>query len=283
MNKSMTVFSFFLLIFSTFLISPAVSQTTCTFSAPAADRWWYPFNSTPGSRDRGGLFFQNEPPFAGVFNYRDGANIVKWDTSGMIAPGLNPTYYDIQACQVTVWNTPTASWVLSGTNSTGLPNQIELFGVGFGPTYSASTWTETSPFIGGHTGSPGAERDPYPIHLLTGGHAEDVTDELNIHWALGTPQGYVPEQMTEAFPIIFDVDVNHPTIREYIQNGLADGNLFWYLTSTIDASMSSEPGPFPDMVMKEGLSTYPGAQAAKLELIGDFPLRSGSEGWENYR
>lgn len=253
-----------------------------TAQPPTDDRWHYPFNTSGGARTTFPVFFSSVPIFAGTFNPRDGEGVFAWDTSTVVSTGYDPSAYEVAACRVTVWNTAAAQWNLTGTNGTGMPHWLEIFGTGFGPTYSASNWDETDAFVGGSVATPRAPRDPYPINLLTGGHAEDVTSTQRIAWAYGTPQGYVPNAMTAPFPVTFELDVLDPTIRTYLQESLSAGRLVWTLCSTIDAAQQQGGGINPEYVSKEGVATHPGAQAARVELVLKSPASDVSN-WRGYR
>ena len=252
------------------LVSPNITycQTPITIQPPEGDLWHYPFNVSPGTRTAIPLFWNDGAVFA-QFNMRDGNGIFLWDTSGQITPGQNPQDYDVLACTVTIWNTDGATWQLSGNNNSGLPNRIEMFGVGF-DTINSATWTETTPYVGGTVSGPipPAPRDPYPIDLDTGSHAEDLITA--VPWTEGVPQGYTPGSQTTPFEITFDLNVSDATILAYIRQSLADGRLHWFLCSTLDPPASGGmPSITPLLVSKEGLPVNPGAEAAKLEITLD--------------
>ena len=162
MNKGTKVFCFSLLILCIFLLYPAVSQTTYTFSTPAGDQWQYPFNGTVGSREVGSLFLNAA---TSTFDLRDAMVPVQWDTSGQIPPGQPASWYDVDSISLEVWNTANAVWPTT--------TAVELYGVGYGEIYDASTWQELSPVVAGAPPSGDPDRDPYPI-TLTGYRAENL-------------------------------------------------------------------------------------------------------------
>lgn len=260
------------------LLAPATASGPhlYTFTTPAADQWQYPFAFSGGTRPTGPVFTVNSPDF----NIRDGVNILRWNTAAQIQPDLGPASYTIHACTVTLWNAPGAGWTLTGVNSFNIPNRVELFGAGYGPTYSEAAWTETSPFIGANGGP--APRDPYPIHFLTGGRAEDATDTANIAWALGAPQGYTPGSQSAPFPIVFAFNVSAATTQDYLKQSLHIGRVTWINTSTLEALDQTPGGPYPDIVLREGVGAYPGSQAPKLELLATIADPSAVVHWSLY-
>lgn len=271
------------LLTSAFLLSPELAwsdPTVHTFQPPAGDRWHYPFNFTPGTRPTASIFWNNGQDFP-IFNKRDGYALIKWNTSGLIPSGNAPESYLIESCTVTVYNVASATWTLDGLNSNGVQKRLELFGVGF-TSINPETWVESTAYVGGNVGGPvpAAERDPYPLDLTTQGHAEDSMTALP--WALGTPIGYTPPSQAAPFPIVFQVDVDQPTIRAYIQQSLSLGRLFWIVSTPIDAPvMGGSPSSSPVLIMKEGIGSHPGSEAPRL-VIELGQQGSSVEKWNFY-
>ena len=167
-----------------------------SFPVPSGDRWFYPFNFTPGTRGISSLF---AAAFDG-FNDRDGEIILAWDTSVMIEPGLGPEAYEIDAIRIVMTNQANQfinpNWPIDVTvdewftfdingdgvvNADGIPRgapgdtdgesddidpgrPIELFGAGFaddGP-FTEATWSESSIYIGSASTADIA-RNPFPF------------------------------------------------------------------------------------------------------------------------
>lgn len=248
------------------------------FDTPAGDRWHYPFNATPGDRASGPLFVVSDATDLVSFNYRDGLDIISWNTESLVPKGLSLYDYQVESCTVTVWNIADASWDLTGTNSFGIPHRIELFGVGFDSVATAETWTESTAYVGAGPSTPGTARDPFPIHYRTGGHAEDATTPVDITWALGEPVGYTPGAMTNAFPIVFAPDVTSTTTQLYLRESLAAGVVHWMVAATFETSQQAAPGPVPNLIFKEGVSTF-GGNPALLEMTVSFPGTSSVKHW----
>jgi hypothetical protein len=205
-------------------LAPERMGTEHRVETPNADVWQYPFNGTPGVRTTAPLFSAGPP-----FNYRDGEFLVGFGTDTVVEAGKGLSGYNIEACSVRVWSVSGSSWDIRGTTS-----EIELFGTGFGPTYTAEIWSETSGVRATAPGPPPAVlRDPYPM-TLEGNRAED--DTMALPWAIGRTLGYNPGAAGSPFAIQFDLDVAEPAIQQYLRQGLDNGTLFFHITTTRDSS-----------------------------------------------
>ncbi|MCA9450703.1 MAG: hypothetical protein KC931_26505, partial [Candidatus Omnitrophica bacterium] len=79
-------------------LSPAATSQTWNVDATLlSDRWQYPFNFTPGSRQSGPLFILNATD-AEKFNRRDGLAIVQWELE---LPPDAPADYEITEATLT--------------------------------------------------------------------------------------------------------------------------------------------------------------------------------------
>lgn len=311
--------------------SGGVKADEYVFTPPTADRWQYGFNSTPGSRTIGSTF--TAPGWAainGQFNDRDGIVLLEWDTAALIPPGAPPASYNVAAVELTVTNIPGALWEADYTvdpwhsfdlngdgvvNGDGFPRghandldgessdpdpgrTIDLYGVGFGPTYTPDTWTETSPFVGSmfsgppYFGDPVAPRDPFPFVFQEGtGEMLHVEDHLrglhNDHlpvpveefdpqsWAFGHPVNYTPGSQPVPFDIEFSVDLSLSggRVRQYFQEQLAAGKVYLMISAAHESSQGATQDGYPAIYMREAVD--PGAKPAVLRIVladrpGDF-------------
>lgn len=297
---------------------PARGQTF-VFDTPSDDRWQYPFNASGGARATASCFSSlgTGIPSFDNFNDRDGIVLVAWDTTAQIPPGRGPAAYDIQSIVVTLRNEPGATWLIDLTvdewytydvnndtfvNGDGYPRgdpqdtdgesddedpgrPIELFGVGFGPTYTAQSWNENSPYIGGGP-TLAAPRDPFPFVFQAGTfdllHCEEnVQGRFNDHlaqpvtnftptpWAIGVPVGYTPTQQATPFDVVFAIDLSlsDGAVRAYFQEQLDEGRLFVSVTSLHPTVQGGTPGSVPSFYQKEGLGLHPDAAAPKLTIV----------------
>lgn len=308
--------------------APALAQSF-DFSPPLYDRWQYPFNFTPGARPVASCFSSlgtGIPAFAN-FNNRDGVVVLVWNTSGMIAPGQGAANYSVASVTVTLTNEGGATWPVDLTpdafstfdinndgmnNGDGIPadqpgdtdgesddadagRPLELFGAGFGPIFTPTTWTESSVYVGG-TDAAAAARDPFPFVYqdVTGTvlHVEDsVSGRWNAGagvsrftptpWAVGVPVGFNPADpnaldRSQPFDVTFSInlDLSDGRIRQYFQQQLDAGRVFVIVTSLTDTVVGGgDPGSVPSFFMKEG-AALPGAKSARLtiELGSSGPL-----------
>ncbi|MCS1408365.1 MAG: hypothetical protein M2R45_01540 [Verrucomicrobia subdivision 3 bacterium] len=219
-----------------------------SFNQPSQDRWNYPFNATPGVRARASLFRAADPE---VGIDRHGTYIIGFDSSVSVPKGKAPGAYEIVSAQLRLQTSdnfevpydPTYDPVLSHLPEThdariddedpGRP--IHVFGTSFRNDFDTTTWDETSPF------SPGGEADRtvFPAVLNKNGIPVDVT--LAVDYANPTDIApFATGQLADTEPgepipadtwMSFDIDVSNPATLTYLQQGLAQGDLFFTLTS----------------------------------------------------
>lgn len=299
------------------------ASSTHDFATPSDDRWQYPFNFSGGGRSTASCFSSlgtGNPAFTG-FNDRDGVLIVAWNTASEIPAGQGSSSYDIESIRVTVTNEPGATWAIDLTpdewftfdvnndasiNGDGIPRglpgdtdgessdldsgrALELFGTGFGPTYTSVTWNENSTYIGGReTGN--LPRDPFPFVYQDGSsevlHCEDNVKGLHnpglgsftpTAWAVGVPQEYTPGSQNTAFDIVFDVNLSlsNGAVRAYFQEQLNAGRVFADITCLADTQQFGSPQGIPSLYNKEAVQQgIQGAKAPKLTIV----LRAGITG-----
>lgn len=318
--KHMTLFAITLL-----MSASAARATDFAFATPSDDRWHYPFNFTPGVRSTASCFGAIDLGF----NDRDGTVIAAWDTSLLISPGQGPAAYNIQSITVTLTNQvnqfvgpewpidlTTDEWFTFDINFDGFINAdgiprgapgdtdgesddpdpgrpLELFGVGFGPVFTAATWDEFGIFVGGSTAG-GAEvpRDPFPFVFRDGAsdilHVEDSVRGLHnaglipplcgppdtacpftpMTWAIGTPVNYTPGAQSVPFDVVFQIDLSLSggQVRQYFQEQLDAGRVIVFVTSLREATQMGAQAGFPSFYMKEGLFD-PGSKAPALNIV----------------
>ena len=294
------------------LLTQAAHAGDIVFDLPSDDRWHYPFNFSPGTRELAPVFSSIGDPNFHTFNDRDGILIVAWDTAALISPGQPLATYRLRSLQVTLMNIEGADWIPDLTidewythdwhndgtlNADGFPRghpsdsdgesddvdpgrPIELFGAGFGPTYSLLSWNELSPYAGGdqYTLRP---RDPFPftyepqtlamLHVedsLKGAHnsAVGVTHFTAIPWAIGVPINYTPGNQPVPFDVVFDVDLAafNGQVQGYFQNQLAVGRVVVVITCLRETSKQGAGNP--NFFTKEILNIDPSVRAPTLRI-----------------
>lgn len=296
MSRSLLIRSLIVLAFGS-----ALQASDFVFDIPSDDRWHYPFNFTPGSRATAGVFGSFGNPDFPEFNDRDGVMIVGWNTAAQIESGLDPTTYDVCTVSVRVTNVPGAQWPIDltldnvstfrGQVDTDPGRPIELFGVGFGPQYTYNNWEETEIYEGGRCNFEGTvcsndARDPFPFVFRDGSdqklHVEDsVKGTQNedlipplcpaatcpftpIPWAIGVPDGYVPNQQNLPFDVHFEIDLglSNGRVHGYFQEQLSGGRLFVYITTLLLAEFQAGQTSYPTFYTKEAFG--PGVKPAQL-------------------
>ena len=224
-------------------------------SAPQADRWNYPFNATPGSREVA-------PSFGAVliegFDDRDAQFLVAFDTDPEAPAGLNPDQYHIRRAVFTAVVSNDDGFRYDPTFDSfrthldpgdpdflpdaDLGRPLELFGTGFRNGVTATTWTETSVFGGAPEVEPAqGARNAFAAVFDGAGVATDVSNNLKERfeatpWAIGTADLALGALVPIDTEFEFEVDLCVPGVREALRQGLHDGRLLLSLTSLQDAS-----------------------------------------------
>jgi hypothetical protein len=317
------------------LLSSAMARAqTVIFDSPEDDRWSYPFNFQSGNEVQASLFGATSPAGIGTpFNDRDAMIVAAWDTSTLIPEGMGPDQYHIHRITIRFRNIPLAEWLPDTTtdpwytfdvnmdglvNADGIPRDepgdsdgesddadagrpIELFGVGYGPVYSESGWTEHSLYEGPTCAAPpnidclDEARDPFPITYRTeagttdvvhvedsvkGLHNEQLTPPIERFspqaWAVGVAQDYVPGSQALAFDVEFEIDLceANDTVRSYFKQQLDNGRLAVMVTSLVETSIGGSASGFPKFYTKEavGQPAFPDAAAGRLTIELGLPL-----------
>ena len=257
------------------------------FSEPSDDRWHYPFNFSGGARATASCFGSTGDPEYTTFNDRDGILLIGWRTHLQIPMGLPAASYGVDGVRIILTHLGAApvapNWTVDLTPDewfhmdypitdpdAGQP--IELFGMGFGPTFTYANWTESSGYEGGND-TEFAPRDPYPFvyqgSTLTKLHIEDnVKDEFTpVPWAIGVPVGYTPGTQQVPFPVVFDVNLalSGENVRNYFREQLSGGRVLAAVTSLQVTSLQAATG-YPTFYNKEGAAIDPAGAAPLLEI-----------------
>ncbi|RLS65509.1 MAG: hypothetical protein DWH96_00395 [Planctomycetota bacterium] len=253
-------------------------------SGPDLDRWNYPFNSSPGMRPTASTF-GNEAG-ATMFDNRDGQMIVGWNTSSEIPTGLGVDGYTIDGCiiELMVANDfvfsydstvdPFTAFLLASDaeyvadEDVGQP--IELYGTGFRGAFSLANWQETSPYGAGSALDPSV-RNAFALGFNAKGIAVDVSNSVRQRWtptpfSVGSinklPDGeLVPMNTTMRFV----VDVQSPSVKQYLAQSLDQGRLLFSVTSL--TKTVQQGSNFPSFYCRENpLVEFNLANAARIEL-----------------
>lgn len=261
-------------------LTPAVSAQTWNVEGTLlSDRWHYPFNFTPGTRQSGALFVLNATDGMN-FNRRDGLAIVQWELE---LPASVSSNYRIAEATLTFWDRRQASYIPGSLSAEGFVQRIETYPARFKSPLAEATWIGTEPFVGG-TGSGPEPRNPYPIDLVTSASVENNI-ETATPWAIGEPVGYTPGAMTDAFPIHFHFDLSDPATQLELRSDLENGLSTWFISATfaIDVIDVTE---IPQILFEEAGSN-PGfgtsQQPPSLELtLSTNEVELANENWILY-
>ena len=217
---------------------------TVIIPEPAADRWMYPANSTPGSRGQASTF--SALPGGGGDNDRFGQFVFRFDTvAAGIPSGHGPEGYQITSLEVTariaqnnlfVHDPAPDAWFTHGPHATpdedaGRP--LELHGTGFRNGFTSITFAENSAYSGGNP----AMRNAHALGFDAVGVPRDVGDNVTegfdpLPWAIGKVTGVSPGAPVPIDSIArFQIDLNLPGVREYVMRGLDEGGLWFTLSS----------------------------------------------------
>ncbi len=242
------------------------------------DRWNYPFNGSPGTRAAAPTFGAINNP---GFDDRDGQFLIGFDTEALGVPtGLAPSNYLVDSLSVTATHR-TGSFVydptydgyttyLENTDPAFTPDTdagrpIVLTGAGLrngftGFTFGAgeaTTYAEDTPFqFGNAFGNTGPEfRHAFAAGFDVNGDLIDVSNNVrngfDINpWAVGQTGLNPGDAVTEAVPgdspgstFTFTVDLSDPDVLGYVQEGLANGGLFFSISSLTETTQENPGNP----------------------------------------
>jgi hypothetical protein len=283
------------------------------FTAPTVDRWFYPFNGSPGTKPDTSIFGPVTDPevgFDALFDNRDGQMLDGFDTSGLVPPGLDPGSYGIAGARMIVTiksdltfaydpsADPYTSWLPSAhpdfapDPDAGRP--LELFGVGFRcDGYAAASFPENGPFCDGCNCflSCRGVRCAYPIDFPGAcDQPRDVSnnvddgDELTpsfdpVPFAVAATDSLSPgDPVPTGTELTFEINLDSPCVRGYIADSLSEGMLD-FLIASIFLSAQGQEGTFPKIYCKEDpLAEFGVVSAARLEMTVCTGLQGDADG-----
>ena len=224
-----------------------------------SDRWMYPFNISPGTRNAGSVFGylpipQPENP---DFDNRDGQIIIAFDTTGLIETnaGINNYRVDSLVIEMTLsgdlsspidettdaWETYVDSSDKEWTPDTDLGRPIELFAAGFRYDNTLENWMEDGSFSDGDIFGTG-NRSVYCAEVMPDGSLIDVSSNVFARFtpnplAVATFPGYSPgETAPEGAIARFEIDLTAPENEEWVAMSLDTGRIIFSVTSLVGAA-----------------------------------------------
>jgi len=270
-----------------------------SFPEPTLDRWNYPFNATPGTRDRASTFSAGADD---NFDDRDGQVLLGFDTLGLIPDGLPVKRYKLISAtlRIATFNggfaydptydpfttyLPTTDPAFTPDADPGRP--VELYGVGFrgecAPMLPCdeTTYLEDSPWGAGGGATFRSVRHAYPTDYFNQ-TAQDVSNNVDDRF---DPQPFAVGQVAGLNPgdtvpfdadFVFTIDPANPDAQAYFARALRLGRLRLTLSSLHEAVQQG--GVFADFYTKENL--FGAGLAARLDLTVEIlpPLPGDVDG-----
>jgi hypothetical protein len=250
-----------LLAISVLLTATAAADVVdVNLTEPTLDRWFYPFNATPGTRSDAPIFgsvTDQEVGFDPSFDNRDGQMLIGFDTSAVVPTGLGAGGYTISQASVRVTvksdltfeYDPTAdpytSWLPSldpdFTTDPDLGRPLELFGVGFRCDFTPSTFPEDGPFCDNCSCFPPNPcrevRCVYPVDFA-GDVSNNVDDGFDpAPFAVATSESLLQgESVPSGTVLTFEIDVADPSVQQYLAGALDEGMLDLVIASIFFAA-----------------------------------------------
>lgn len=251
---------------------------------PIIDQWVYPFASTPGSSPFASVFSSKLPEgFTTLFDNRDGQALVAFDVLGAAPEGTqllsarvvmrtntdNTFQFDPTPDSYTTWLLPSDE----GYEPDSDPGRaLELFGVGFRNGLGPMSFSEAIPYsfvgpFGQHI------RNAHPIAFNSPRVDLDLSNNVQlafdpVAFAIGDIPGLDPgDSVPAGSDVVFDLDLDDPQVRGYVEASLAQGRLFLVVASLFDAEQQGS-GTFPSFFTKENALVVAGIESCgRLELV----------------
>ena len=259
----------------------AADVVEVNFTEPTLDRWFYPFNASPGSRADAPIFgaiTDQEVGFDPSFDNRDGQMLIGFDTSAVVPAGLGAASYTISAASVRITvksdltfeydpsADPYTSWLPSMdpayTPDPDPGRPLEIFGAGFRCDFTASTFPENGPFCDNCSCFPPnpcrAVRCVYPIDFTGACVARDVSNNVDeafdpVPFGVATSDMLVQgESVPSGTVVTFEIDVADPCVQQYLAGALDEGMLDFVIASIYFAA-KGQAGSAPRIYCREDL------------------------------
>ncbi|MFK7959557.1 MAG: hypothetical protein AB8G96_03455 [Phycisphaerales bacterium] len=242
--------------------------TISLIDTPDVDRWFYPFNTTPGARSVVPMFgATNEADF----DDRDGTMFLRWATDGEIPTGQGAASYEITAVTVrlthangdTIPYDPTVD-PFTAFLPDGDPDQtadadpgqpFELFGIAGRNGFEPLGFAEDGPYSPVGPFGVGV-RNLFAVDGV-GGSPRDVSNSVRdgftpTPWALGTIDGLSAGDLIPTDSVMrFDLDLSAEGVVATLQEQLDAGAVAFAVTSL--ALVQQQGGSFGEIYTKENV------------------------------
>lgn len=262
---------------------PALADSVY-FNAPTWDRWNYPFNGTPGSRDVASTFSTGYVP--NMFDDKDAQFLNTFITAGHIAPHMGASNYVITSARFTVTLDPRFGGVLAYdptydsygtyresfqpgfTPDTDAGRPIELYATGFRNGLNPFAYGDNMAFSFGDPTAEGV-RNAYAADVDAVGNLSDASNNVRDGFdtnplAIGQIAGLNAGDMIPGYAtLVFDINVGHAGIHAWLAQSLNSGALALTVAS-MHVAVQGGPVTYPGFFTNE--SFFPDGQAATLEI-----------------
>lgn len=274
------------LVFATAITSAGTPPTySGSWSTPSLDRWMYPFNGTPGTRQTISTF--GSTPGDVLFDSRDGQFLMAWNTSDQIPTGWDRSALRVGSARVIIqvandlamydptpdpWQCFVASTDPAWQVDSDAGQPVELFAAGYRNGWTAATFVETGPFAPSGTSVllPGV-RNVFAAEVDSAANAIDVSSHVRSRFdaaplAVGQCTTVAAgEVLTLGSELSFDFNVSNPSVQSYVADGLQSGRLVVIASSLTFVVQGG--GNYPSFFAKEHPFVVLGAaSAARLEV-----------------
>ncbi len=244
---------------------------------PTDDRWTYPRNSTPGSRNLAPVFGFISGEGETKVAQKYGQMVVGFDTSKLVPIGLDPSQYLINSAVVEATVALGNQFKYDGTyddyenyinNINDKLSPVELYATGFRNGYNNLNWVESSPLTDSNSG----KNNVYSLGYYNGEEVDvDVYNFAAPHnakpFSVGNIEGInqgdlVPEDSIFSFII----DLSDDNVMNYISKSLSEGKIFFTLSQLLYESLDNGGKGYPDLYTKDHIL----GEGPKLNL--DFKI-----------
>ena len=263
------------------LFAASVEIYEFTELAVSADRWFYPFNATPGNRILASTFGQDTYT---VFDDRDGQFLLVFDLSEIGIPTpIDPSLINFESLRLEVNYEGTNPVIYDNTiddpstfGSNSAPDSdagrpLEVWPVGWRDGWTAGTFPEDGPYSSDGGGFGRSIRNAYPKTTDANGFLQDAGNQPTLGFAANplaiglssntTPGDLIPVDST----IVFEMESLGENENLLLAQGVEDGKLAFLLTSMTEVIEGGKGADYPSYYCREHPNvTFGLAFAARL-------------------
>lgn len=276
-----------------FAATPALAQSVA-YDHPTFDRWNYPFNGTPGTKDVATTFSSGFVP--DLFDDRDAQFLNTFVTADDVTTGLGTSNYVITSARFTVsldprfanlvaydntydtWNTARDPSQDGYTPDTDAGRPMELYATGFRNGLDPFSYNDSQAFAFNDPTLEGV-RNAFAADVDPVGNLRDVSNNIRDGFdanplAIGQIDGLNPGDLVgEGATFTFDLNVADAGIQNFLASGLDLGAIALSLTSLYPAVQGGDV-TYPGFYTND--SFFPDAQAATFEFTYEIVPTPGA-------